>query len=351
MKNTIKIGISIGDMNGIGLEVILKALHHKRISNLCTPVIYGSSKLVAYHKNITEIEDFQFQGIQPEDSIKDGRVSVVNCWKDSVNIKLGEVCEEGGKYARLSLESAVADLRSGKIDALVTAPIHKKAMNLAKFAFPGHTEFLTKELGSKESLMFMVNDDLRVGLVTNHLPLAEVASSITKERIMDKLKIMNETLRMDFGIEKPNIAVLGLNPHAGDEGVLGKEEIDIIRPAVVQCKKNGIMAFGPFAADGFFGSDKYRKYDAILAMYHDQGLVPFKALSFGNGVNYTAGLSHIRTSPDHGTGMDIAGKNIANPASFRRALYLAIDLTRNRKDYLEMTANPVKKAEQRKEKY
>lgn len=348
MKNTIKIGISIGDINGIGLEVVLKTLHHKDILNICTPVIYGSAKIVAYYKNLTKLNDFQFQGVQDAKSIKVGRYNVINCWKEQANITPGTVNEVGGKYAKLSLEAAVIDLKEGLIDGLVTAPINKKAMNLAKFPHPGHTEFLAKQL-SGESLMLMVNDNLRVGLVTAHIPVQDVAKSISKELIINKLKIMNETLRMDFGIEKPNIAVLGLNPHAGDDGVIGKEEIDIIRPAIVECKKNKIMAFGPFPADGFFGSNQYQKYDAILAMYHDQGLVPFKTLSFGRGVNYTAGLNRVRTSPDHGTGMDIAGKNIANPDSFRQALFTALDVIRNRKDFTEMNMNPISRKKMQKE--
>jgi 4-hydroxythreonine-4-phosphate dehydrogenase len=337
----LKIGISIGDINGIGLEVILKTLIDDRILKMCTPVIYGSSKIVSYHKNIVSLPDFQYQSIRSAEQAEADKINIVNCWNDSVNITLGKVSDIGGQYAFKSLEAAVKDLNSGLIDALVTAPINKKSMQLADFPFPGHTEYITQELGGKESLMFLVSDGMKVGLVTNHLPVKDVATQITKTKVLEKIKIMYETLHIDFAIEKPTIAVLGLNPHAGDEGVIGTEEIDIIRPAIEEAKKKGVMAFGPFSADGFFGSGQYNKYDGILAMYHDQGLVPFKALSFGTGVNYTAGLSAVRTSPDHGTAFDIAGKNEADPASFRKALFLAIDIARNRKDYIEMRANPL----------
>jgi 4-hydroxythreonine-4-phosphate dehydrogenase len=337
----LKIGISIGDINGIGLEVILKTLIDERILKLCTPIIYGSSKVVSYHRNIVSLPDFQYQSIRGGEQAEHGKINIVNCWADSVNITLGKVVDIGGQYAFKSLEAAVKDLNAGTIDALVTAPIHKKAMQLAGFPFPGHTEYITKELGGKESLMFLVSDGMKVGLVTNHTPVKDIASQITKAKVLEKIKIMYETLHIDFAIEKPIIAVLGLNPHAGDEGVIGDEEINIIRPAIEEAKKKGVMAFGPFSADGFFGSGQYNKYDGVLAMYHDQGLVPFKALSFGTGVNYTAGLAAVRTSPDHGTAFDIAGKNEADPASFRKALFLAIDIARNRKEYIEMRANPL----------
>lgn len=339
----IKIGISIGDINGIGLEVILKTLIDTRINKLCTPIIYGSSKVVSYHKNIVSLPDFQYQNIKSADQVDHEKINILNCWNDTVNITLGKVNEIGGQYAFKSLEAAVKDLAAGHIDALVTAPIHKKAMQMADFPFLGHTEYITQELGGKESLMFLVSKGMKVGLVTNHTPIKDIASKITKSKILEKIKIMEETLRIDFAIEKPTIAVLGLNPHAGDEGVIGEEEINIIRPAIDEAKKKGILAFGPFPADGFFGSGQYNKYDAVLAMYHDQGLVPFKALSFGSGVNYTAGLRGVRTSPDHGTAFDIAGKNEAEPASFRQALFLAIDIARNRHEYADMHANPLKR--------
>lgn len=334
------IGISIGDINGVGLEVILKTFQHEQLINICTPVIYGSSKVVSYHKNIVGI-DFQFHAIRGLDQLVDDRVNVVNCWQDNVNITLGKATDQGGKYAIESLEWAVRDLKDGMIDALVTAPINKEAMQMANFPYPGHTEYLTHELGGNQSVMMLVNDSLRVALVTNHLPLRDIAAKITKDLILQKINILYESLRMDFGIDRPTIAVLGLNPHAGDGGLLGKEEEQIIRPAVVESKKSGKLVMGPFPADGFFGSGQHRKYDAVLAMYHDQGLVAFKTLSFGQGVNYTAGLSAIRTSPDHGTAYDLAGKNEADPTSFRQALFLAIDIARQRKDYLDMHANPL----------
>jgi 4-hydroxythreonine-4-phosphate dehydrogenase len=337
----LKIGISIGDINGIGLEVILKTIIDERILKLCTPIIYGSSKVVSYHKNIVNLPDFQYQNIRSIDQIDPDKINILNCWNDNVNITLGKVTESGGAFALKSLEAAVKDLKMGGIDALVTAPIHKKAMEIAGFPFLGHTEYITQELGGNESLMLLVSDGMKVGLVTNHIPIKDVASKITKEKILEKIQILQETLHIDFAIEKPTIAVLGLNPHAGDDGVIGEEDKNIISLAIEEAKKKGIMAFGPFPADGFFGSGQYNKYNAILAMYHDQGLVPFKALSFGTGVNYTAGLSAVRTSPDHGTAYDIAGKNEADPASFRKALFTAIDIARNRLDYMEMRSNPL----------
>jgi len=335
------IGITIGDLNGIGLEVILKTFQNEQLLNNCTPVIYGSSKVVSYHKNIVGIE-FAFNAIRSVDQATDDRVNVVNCWQDNVNISLGKATEHGGKYAYQSLEWAVKDLQAGLIDALVTAPINKEAMQMANFPFPGHTEYLTQALGARESVMMLVHDELRVALATNHLPMRAVPAKITKELLLQKINLLHESLCMDFGIDRPTIAVLGLNPHAGDGGLLGMEEEQQIRPAVIEAKKGGKLVMGPFPADGFFGSGQYRKYDAILAMYHDQGLAPFKALSFGNGVNYTAGLSAVRTSPDHGTAYDLAGKNGADPTSFRNALFMAIDITRQRRDYKDMRANPLR---------
>ena len=340
----LKIGISIGDINGIGLEVILKALLHERITEICTPVIYGSSKVVSYHKNIIE-DEVEFNSTRSADKIYNDRVNIVNCWQENVNITLGKASEQSGQYARMSLEAATRDLKEGLVDALVTAPISKEAMHLAGFPFPGHTEYLAQELGPDQSLMFMVNDGLRIGLATNHLPLQEVAGTLNKELIMEKLQVMNNSLKVDFGLERPSIAVLGLNPHAGDGGVLGGEEESFIRPAVVELKKKGMLVMGPFSADGFFGSGQFRKFDAILAMYHDQGLIPFKALSFGSGVNFTAGLSRVRTSPDHGTAFDLAGKNSADPSSFRKALFLAMDIAQNRILYNELHADALKKRE------
>lgn len=337
----LKIGISIGDINGIGLEVILKTLGHPKIPQMFIPIVYGSSKVVSYHKNIVD-KEFDFFSVRDLEKLNTEKVNIINCWQENVNINLGNPSEESGQFAIRSLEAATKDLKEGKIDALVTAPISKEAIKMANFPFPGHTEYLTKELGSgSESLMLMVNDGLRVGLVTNHLPLSGVVKTINKKLIIDKIQVLNNTLKVDFGIEKPTIAVLGLNPHAGDGGVLGTEEEKMIRPAIVELKKKGVLVMGPFAADGFFGSGKHLKYDGIMAMYHDQGLVPFKALSFGNGVNFTAGLPFVRTSPDHGTAFDLAGKNMADPSSFRRALFLAMDVARNRSEYKELHENAI----------
>lgn len=345
----LKIGISVGDINGIGLEVILKTLSNPKILDFCTPVVYGSSKVVSYHKNIVGI-DFQFQSTRSAQQVIFDKVNIVNCWQDNVNITLGKPSEISGMYAIKALEIAVKELKHGLIDALVTAPINKHAMHMANFPFPGHTEYLTQELGhGGESVMLMVSDNLRIGLVTNHLPLRKVADAITKNLIAKKLLILHDTLKVDFGIEKPTIAILGLNPHAGDEGVLGDEEENLIHPVIHEAKEKGILAMGPFPADGFFGSGQYRKFDAILAMYHDQGLIPFKALSFGSGVNFTAGLEYVRTSPDHGTAYDIAGKNQADPASFREALFLAIDIAKNRYEYAKDHANPLIRKEKIRE--
>lgn len=334
----LKIGISIGDINGVGLEVILKTLANPKIQDRCVPVVYGSSKVISYHKNIVGV-DFPFQSIRAASQVFNDRINIVNCWQENVNITLGKPSDVSGRYAFKSLEVATQDLKGGFIDALVTAPINKEAMKMAGFPFPGHTEYLTQQLEVDESLMLMVSNALRVGLVTNHLPIAQVAKSITRERVMRKIQIMHDSLKVDFAVDKPIIAVLGLNPHAGENGVIGEEEERIIRPAIVEMKKRGIMVVGPFPADGFFGSGQYNKYDGILAMYHDQGLIPFKALSFGSGVNYTAGLPAVRTSPDHGTAYDIAGKNEADPSSFREALFLAIDIAQNRFEHSDMYKN------------
>ncbi len=340
------IGISIGDINGIGLEVILKTLNNNRLYQYCIPVLYGNPKVISYHKNIVGVDSFQFLNIRDASQIKDeNKTLVISCWNDTVNITLGKPTDIGGKYAFKSLEVAVADLKASKIDALVTAPIHKKSMQLSGFQHPGHTEYITAQFGNQPSMMMMISDILKMGLVTTHVPLQDVAGKITKDLIFNKLQILNETLKIDFGIERPVIAVLGLNPHAGEDGMLGKEENEQIIPAIVEAKKRNIMALGPFAADGFFGAGQYKKFDAVLAMYHDQGLIPFKTLSFSDGVNYTAGLTGIRTSPDHGTAFDIAGKNEADPTSFRQALYAAIDIAKSRKEYTESHLNPVVKRE------
>lgn len=342
MSEKLKLGISIGDINGIGLEIIIKSVANEAVLKYCTPVIYGSSKVVSYHKNIAENEDFSYQNQRSAERLHDNKINIVNIWNETVNITLGKPSEESGKFAILSLEAAVQDLKEGIIDVLVTAPVSKKALNMAGFRYPGHTEYLTQQLGDR-SLMLMISEEMRIGVVTGHLPLREVSEILTKELVKAKLDILINSLKVDFGIEKPLIAILGLNPHAGEDGTLGKEEENVIRPCIIEAKKGGELVMGPFPADGFFGSGNYKKFDGILAMYHDQGLIPFKALSFGHGVNYTAGLSRIRTSPDHGTAFEIAGKNEANPRSMMRAIFNAIDIHRNRKNYEESAKDPVKK--------
>lgn len=339
----ITIGISCGDINGIGLEVIIKALAFKNVSSAFTTIVYGSTKVLAYHKNIISQENVQFNTIESAEEAQIGRFNVINCWQDNVNITLGKPTDVGGKCAYVALQKAVEDLRNGSIDALVTAPINKKAMQMANFPFVGHTEFLAAELKAKDSLMLMVSDNLRVGLVTNHLAIRDVAAAVTKERVLRKILIMAETLKIDFNVGRPTIAVLGLNPHAGDEGAIGKEDDAVIRPAIEEAKARGVLVFGPFPADGFFGSGQFSKFDGILAMYHDQGLVPFKTLSFGAGVNYTAGLATVRTSPDHGTAYDIAGKGEADETSLIKAMFLAADVVRNRSEYLDMHANSLER--------
>lgn len=342
MEEKIRLGISIGDFNGIGVEIIIKSISNPLIMKSCTPVIYGSSKVVAYHKNIAENVDFQYQNQRSAERLHKEKVNIVNVWNEAPNITLGKASEESGKYAILSLEAAVNDLKEGNIDVLVTAPVNKQALKMAGFRYPGHTEYLTDRLGER-SLMLMISEEMKLGVVTGHIPLKEVHEIITQELITEKLEILNETLQKDFGLERPLIAVLGLNPHAGEEGTMGNEEETSIRPVILEAKKKGLMVMGPFPADGFFGSGTYKKFDGILAMYHDQGLIPFKALSFGHGVNYTAGLDFIRTSPDHGTAYEIAGKNMANNQSMIRAIFNAIDIYRHRKNYLEYSKDPIKK--------
>ncbi|MBL0192000.1 MAG: 4-hydroxythreonine-4-phosphate dehydrogenase PdxA [Saprospiraceae bacterium] len=330
------IGITIGDINGIGLEVILKTISNPLIYKHCTPIIYGSTKVVSYHKNIFGIPDLPFQTLRPGDTPAEGKLNIVNCWQDNVNINLGEINESGGKYAKIALECVVKDMEKGIIDAVVTAPIHKQSMKLGGFDYIGHTEFFSKVFGDTESLMMLISDNMKVGLVTTHIPVSNIKSKLTTELISKKIKILRDSLITDFEIDKPIIAVLGLNPHAGDDGLMGTEEKTIILPAIEKARAEGITIVGPYPADGFFGSGEFKKFDAILAIYHDQGLIPFKLANFSEGVNYTAGLPYIRTSPDHGTAFDIAGKNLADPTSFRKALYAAIDIFTRRSEYFEL---------------
>lgn len=327
-----RIGISLGDYNGIGPEVIMKALADHRIFNLMTPVIYGSARVISFYKKQLNLEEFNYGQVRNKGQFTLKTINVVNCWEDTHEITPGKASKESGKAAWLSLKQACEELKEGLLDALVTAPIDKNTMHSEEFPYTGHTEFLTKFFGVEDSLMFMVGESLRVGLVTEHLSIKDVPAAITKARIESKFKIMEQSLRKDFGIAKPRIAVLGLNPHAGDGGLIGKEEEELIKPLLAEWKNKGKVVFGPFPADGFFGTAQYTKYDGILAMYHDQGLTPFKTLAFENGVNFTAGLPVIRTSPDHGTAYSIAGKNQADESSFREALYRAHDIFKHRNE-------------------
>ncbi|MFN3916395.1 MAG: 4-hydroxythreonine-4-phosphate dehydrogenase PdxA [Flavobacteriales bacterium] len=340
-KKQIRLGISCGDINGIGMEVILKSLQDSRITQDLTTILYTSPKIISYYKKALNLPEIPYTRINDANEAKPGKISVVSPWEEDVAITPGEENETGGKYAFLSLEAAVNDLASSKFDVLVTAPINKNNIQSSDFKFPGHTEYLAKFANAEDVLMFLVSDGLRVGVVTGHLPLKDVSKSLSKDNIFSKLKIMNQSLIRDFCINRPKIAVLGLNPHAGDNGLLGEEEKEIIIPAVKKANDEKILAFGPFAADGFFGSGAYKNYNAVLAMYHDQGLAPFKSLSFGEGVNYTAGLPIVRTSPDHGTAYDITGQNIASENSFRSAIYLAIDVYKNRQLHKEFSASPL----------
>jgi len=343
MKNDkIVVGISQGDINGISYEVIIKTLMDNRILDFCTPIVYGSAKVAAYHRKALNIANFSFNNVRNADDANAKRGNIINCLDDNVRVELGKSTEMAGIASLRSLEQATTDLREGKIDVLVTAPINKDNIQSSDFSFPGHTEYLAKKFGPNEALMLMVSDILKIGVVAGHVPLKDVPSFITKENILSKLRIMNRSLIQDFRLRKPRIAVLGLNPHAGDNGLLGSEEQEIIIPAIEQAKEEGIMALGPYSADGFFGSENFRKFDAVLAMYHDQGLGPFKALAFGAGINYTAGLDVVRTSPGHGTAYEIAGLDQASPDSFRSALYLACDIYRNRQLYAEITKDPLK---------
>jgi 4-hydroxythreonine-4-phosphate dehydrogenase len=338
----IKIGISIGDVNGIGIEVLLKTLIDNRILDLCTPILYGSSKITSFHRKLLNIQDFSFNIINDVAQANPKRANLVNCWQEDVKIDIGQSTEIAGKYAYLSLEKAVDDLNNKKIHALVTLPINKHNISQAGFQFAGHTEYLQSKANAKDSLMLLISDHLKIGVVTGHIPVKDIANSITQEKIISKLNILHDSLRSDFRIQKPKIAVLALNPHAGDKGVIGHEEEKTIIPAIEKANHKNIFVFGPYAADGFFGNGTYKQFDAVLAMYHDQGLIPFKSLAFEDGVNYTAGLPFIRTSPDHGTGYDIAGKNLASESSFRKAIYSACDIYRCRTEYEEITANPLK---------
>jgi 4-hydroxythreonine-4-phosphate dehydrogenase len=342
IDNKIVVGITQGDINGIGYEVIIKTLFDNRINDFCVPVVYGSPKVAAYHRKAINLENFNFNQIRDISEVNSKRSNIINCMDDNVRVELGKTTEMGGEGSISSLESAVADIKAGKIDVLLTSPINKQNVQSSKFGFPGHTEYLAKTFNAHEVLMLLVSNLMRVGVVTGHIPLSEVPRSISKEIIIKKLRLLNSSLIKDFGIRKPRIAVLGLNPHAGDGGVLGSEEQEIIIPAIKTVNDENIIALGPYPSDGFFGSENFSKFDAILAMYHDQGLAPFKSLAFDSGVNFTAGLPIVRTSPAHGTAYEIAGQGVASENSFRNALFLALEVFKNRLSYDELTMDQLK---------
>lgn len=335
--------ITQGDVNGIGYEVILKSLADQRILEFFTPVIYGNSKALSYHKKLLTSVDFPVHVLKSNDVVHAKKCYIVNVSDEEVKIELGKVAKQAGDLARLALEKAIADIKDSKADFLVTAPIHKKAIQSDDYHFPGHTEYLASKFDVNEYMMIMVAENLRIGVVTGHIPLNNVVGTISSELIFSKLKLFDNSLQRDFGVSRPRIAVLSVNPHAGDEGVIGDEEKEKINPAIRKANDSGMEVFGPFPADAFFGNGLYRKYDGVLAMYHDQGLMPFKMLAYEDGVNYTAGLPVVRTSPAHGTAFDIAGKGEASCNSFRQALWLGAKITQNRRDFDDAHRNPLKK--------
>jgi len=336
------IGFTSGDLNGIGLELIIKTLSDHRILEICTPVVFASNKCINFYRKTLPESNFNFSSVKELNRLNPKQVNIFNCWEEEVAITPGQLNETGGKYALESLKQATQALKDGHIQGLVTAPIHKKNIQSDSFQYTGHTPYFKAFFGVQDVVMFMVAENLRVGLVTEHVTIADVAKNITRENILLKLKIMHNSLQKDFGVDKPKIAVLGLNPHAGDEGLIGNEEETIIKPAIKDAK-HSMLVFGPYSADAFFARGQFEKFDAVLAMYHDQGLIPFKSLAIGEGVNYTAGLPVIRTSPDHGTAFDIAGKDKADASSFIVAVFEAVDIYRRRNGYAEMRQNPLKK--------
>ena len=337
----IKLGISIGDLNGIGCEVVLKTFEDARMLDFCTPIIFASNKVISFQKNELGLE-INYNGIQEVSKALDGKINVMNVWKDAPEITFGEATAQGGEYALKSLVAAVDALKKDEIDVLVTAPINKNNIQSKDFNFPGHTDYLAKELEG-DSLMFMVTDELKVGLLTDHVAVKDAPAAINAKLVKSKIKTIENSLKMDFGIRKPRIALLGINPHSGDNGVIGKEDDEVLKPVIKELMDAGHLVYGPYSADSFFGSDGYKNFDAILAAYHDQGLIPFKTLSFGKGVNYTAGLRKVRTSPDHGTAYEIAGKGKADHSSFKEAVFTALQIFKNRMEYKELTSNPLKK--------
>lgn len=348
MHNPIRVGITHGDFNGIGYEVIIKALDEEEITDLCTPVIFGSAELLNTVRKNLGTETFRFSPARSASDAQDGKVNVVDVCPRGMEMTPGHPSKEAGEAAVAALEAACNALEAGEIDFIVTAPINKKTVYSENFPYPGHTEYLGQRLSERDGkgTMILFDDYIRVALVTTHKALRDVPAAITKESVKHTIKSLDSALRQDFRMDKPRIAVLSLNPHNGDNGLLGDEEINVIEPAIAECVDEGILAFGPFAADGFFGNQEYERYDGIVAMYHDQGLAPFKALAREYGVNYTAGLKYVRTSPDHGTGYNIAGRNEADPTSMRQAIYQGIDLTRNRAMHKKATENPMPKLKQ-----
>ncbi len=340
-QKALRIGISHGDVNGINYEIIIKTLSDSRILELFTPIVYGSSKVASYHRKALNIPDFSFNILKSAEQALDGKANLLNIYSEEIKIDLGKSTDIAGEVAYQALEAVTQDLKKGQLDAVVTAPISKQNIQGPGFSFPGHTEYFADRFGTSESLMLMVSNNIRIGVITGHVPLREVPGMISEERILKKIRILNHSLVRDFGIRKPKIAILGLNPHAGDKGIIGHEEENVIIPSIQKAFDEGILAFGPYPADGFFGSSSFNDFDGILAMFHDQGLIPFKTLSFKSGVNYTAGLPVVRTSPAHGTAYDLAGKNMASPDAFREAIYLAIDVVKNRRMYDEIHANPL----------
>ena len=337
------IGISCGDINGIGLEIIIKTISDTRLLEICTPVLFANNKAVNFYRKLLPEININFSSVKEMSRVNHKQVNLYTCWEDEIAIAPGELTDAGGKYAVLSLVTAAQALKDGHIDGLVTAPIHKKNTQSAEFNFTGHTPYLKNLFGVTDVAMFMVADNMKVAVLTEHVAVKDIAGHITRASILSKLQIIQNSLKKDFGIDKPKIAVLGLNPHAGDEGLIGKEEDEIIKPAIKDAKQKDIFCFGPYSADAFFARGSHEKFDAVLAMYHDQGLIPFKSLAFGEGVNYTAGLTGVRTSPDHGVAFDIAGKGIADESSFREAIFKCIDIINGRKEYEAQRSNPLKK--------
>ena len=337
------IGISLGDLNGIGMELIIRTFSDNRITELCTPIVFGSNKVLNFYRKLMPETNINYNSIKEISKAHPKQLNIFTVWEEEVAIEPGKATETGGKYGVLSLQSAVTALKSGEIDALVTAPLNKHTMQSGDFQFTGHTPYLKETFKANDVIMLMTAENMKVALLTEHVAIGEVAKNITKEQIINKINLLKSSLKKDFGIDRPRIAVLGLNPHAGDEGLVGKEEKEIIRPAVLEAKRNDCIVMGPYSADAFFARGHHETFDAVLAMYHDQGLIPFKSLALGEGTNFTAGLPVVRTSPDHGTAFDIAGKNCADESSFRQAIYTAIDIVEKRESFAERTSNPIRK--------